>query len=175
MTALLQHPIWKSSWFIFGLIGIGFGVGSFVQHSETAVPVLEELRVVKGKFNKLEDWAGRRGGTAYILDLTVNGESKQFNVNRCQEFLRFDEARTLEKQLKPGDRVVLYADESGVLVDGAVWKIVKNGIDVCTYDEVVAYQERSDEVGFRVFAPFMLITGFLMVVLGLYRTGCRKI
>ncbi len=173
---LFKHPVWKSSWFVFGLVAMGFGLWGIIFSSNTNVPAVDELKTVKGKFNKLEAWTGRRGGTAYILYLNVNGEDKRFNVNRCQDFLKFDETRTLERQLKPDDSITIYVDDSYDefrIVDGAVWQILKNKVKVCSYSEVVAYMRRSDEFSNNVTTPFMLIIGSLMVALGLYRTKLK--
>lgn len=159
VSKLLQHTIWKSSWFIFGLVAIGFGLWGILFSPSTKVPPLESLRIINGIVKKVEVWSSRYGGSIHVLYLSINGKEKHFNANRCEDDLEL---------ISPTDVVTVYADKSFGLVDGSIWQIIKSGITLCAYDEVVNRQERSGKFQVK-FGVVALILGLLMTAIGFYR------
>ena len=164
VSKFLQHTVWKSSWFIFGLVAIGFGLWGVVFPSSNKVPSLEDLDVIKGVVKKVDVWSSRYGDSIDVLYLSINGKEKHFNVNRCEDDI---------KSISPTDAVTVYADKSFGLIDGSVWQIIKSGITVCAYEDVVNRQERSDKFQVK-FSEFVLALGSLMMLIGFYRTNEKR-
>jgi len=154
-------PLWKSSWFVFGLVAIGFGLWGIVFPSSTEMLPLEDMEVVKGVVKKVEVWSSRYGDSINVLYLSINGEEKRFNANRCEGDL---------ESLAPADVVTVYTSKPFGVVDGSIWQIIKSGITVCAYENVVNRLERSDKFQIK-FALFALIIGLLMAAIGFYRTN----
>ncbi len=158
---LFKHPVWKSSWFVLGLMAIGFGLWGTLFPTDTEIIPLNDLKVYTGVITKVELWR-IKNSSGYRLFLSVAGAEKRFGVDRCEYHLDL---------ISPGDTVTVYTDTPFItsFVDGAIWQIVKSGTAVCAYNEVVKNQKRGNKYDFWL-ALFVLIAGVLTCLMSFYRT-----
>nr|VFK00046.1 MAG: hypothetical protein BECKLFY1418B_GA0070995_11673 [Candidatus Kentron sp. LFY] len=172
-SKFFESPLWKSAFFVYGLVAMGFSVMSFLMSSETKVPSVDELRTFTGVISQIEEW-WVKNNSGYNLILETNEGNRKFNISRCEYLLNL--GRDSKQLISPGDVVTVLVEDahSFAIVDGSAWQLKKNGVLICSYEKVVENQIRSDQFGIKL-AIFLLIFGLLLSTIGIIRTrraGC---
>nr|VFJ77937.1 MAG: hypothetical protein BECKFW1821C_GA0114237_11527 [Candidatus Kentron sp. FW] len=167
-SKIFQSPLWKSAFFAYGLVAMGFSILGFLMSSETEVPSIDELEVFTGIISEVEEWH-TKNNRGYDLLLELNGGSKKFNISRCEYPLNL--GIDSKQVIFPGDIVTVLVEEANsfAMVDGSVWQVEKNGVLVCPYERVVEILIRSDQFDSKL-SVFFLILGLLLSTIGIIRT-----
>ncbi|VFM95311.1 MAG: hypothetical protein BECKG1743D_GA0114223_100573 [Candidatus Kentron sp. G] len=167
-TKLFESTLWKSAFFVYGLVAIGLSVMSFLMSFETEVPSISELSVLTGTIYEIEH-RQTKNDSWYRLSLKLDQGNKRFNISRCEHLLNL--GKDSRQKIFPNDVVSVLVDKANpfAIVDGSIWQVEKNGVLVCPYDRVVANQIRSDEFGIKL-SVFLLILGLLLSTIGIIRT-----
>nr|VFK15222.1 MAG: hypothetical protein BECKLFY1418C_GA0070996_101348 [Candidatus Kentron sp. LFY] len=164
-SKIFQSPLWKSSFFVYGLVAMGFSFLAFPMHSETEVPNIDELEAFTGVISEIEEWR-IKNHSGYNLSLKLHEGSREFGITRCEYPLNLGQG---PKQLiSPGDIVTV------LVVNDGVWQVEKNGVLVCPYERVVKIQIQTDQLNIKL-AAFVFVLGFLSSMIGIIRTrrgGC---
>nr|VFJ70648.1 MAG: hypothetical protein BECKFW1821B_GA0114236_11942 [Candidatus Kentron sp. FW] len=164
----IKSPLWKSAFFVYGLVAVVFSVMSFLMSSETKVPSIGELKMFTGVISKVEEWRVKNN-SGYELSLKLKEVDKKFNISRCEYPLNL--GKDSRQLISPGDVVTVLVEQANpfAIVDGSVWQLEKNGVPICSYERVVEIEFRSDEFGIKL-AVFLLIFGLLLSTIGIIRT-----
>nr|VFK63854.1 MAG: hypothetical protein BECKTC1821F_GA0114240_11082 [Candidatus Kentron sp. TC] len=157
---IFESPLWKSAFFVYGLVAIGFSVLGFFMHSETEVPNIDELKTFTGIVSKVERWH-IKNHSGYHLFLEFDGGIKKFDIRQCEYPLNLG---IDSKQL------ILSGDAITIAVAGnLVWQVEKEGMLVCPYRRVVEIQTRFDQFEIKL-SVFLLTFGLLLSTIGIIRT-----
>nr|VFJ77933.1 MAG: hypothetical protein BECKFW1821C_GA0114237_11523 [Candidatus Kentron sp. FW] len=159
-SKIFQSPIWKSAFFVYGLIAIGFSIWGILYRAETEVPSIGELKTFTGIVSKVERWQ-IKNRSGYDLFLESNGGIKKFSIRQCEYLLNLG---IDSKQLIFSDDIITVA-----VVDGSVWQVEKNGVLICPYERAVEIQTRTDRILFKIWIV-ALISGLLLSTIGIIRT-----
>nr|VFJ71869.1 MAG: hypothetical protein BECKFW1821C_GA0114237_10294 [Candidatus Kentron sp. FW] len=168
---IFQSPLWKSAFFVYGLIAIGFSIWILSDHLETEVPSIDELTVFTGIVSEVEYWRVKNN-SGYKLLLKLDGGEKKFNIDLCKSHLNLGEDS--KQKIHPRDIITVFAkkeaDSFGVFsVDDSVWQVEKNGVLVCPYERLITGHTRFEKLSDK-FWGIVLILGLLSSVIGIIRT-----
>ncbi|VFM95310.1 MAG: hypothetical protein BECKG1743D_GA0114223_100572 [Candidatus Kentron sp. G] len=170
-TKLFESPLWKSAFFVYGLVAVGFSIWGLSDYLEAEVPNIDELTVFTGTVSKVEHWR-IKNRSGYKLLLELDGGEKQFNIDRCEFQLNLGEDS--RRKISPYEIITVFAKKEppsfGVFsVDDSVWQVEKNGVPVCPYERLVTGYIRSEERWNKLWA-IGLILGLLSSAIGIIRT-----
>lgn len=159
-SKIFQSPLWKSAFFVYGLVAMGFSILGFLMHSETEVPGIDELKMFTGMVSKVERWH-IKSHSGYHLFLEFDGDIKKFDIRQCEYPLNL--GIDSKQLISSGDAITI------AVAGSLVWQVEKNGVLVCPYKRVVEIQTRFDQFEIKL-SVFLLIFGLLLSTIGIIRT-----
>nr|VFK01777.1 MAG: hypothetical protein BECKLFY1418A_GA0070994_11603 [Candidatus Kentron sp. LFY] len=164
-SKFFQSPLWKSAFFVYGLVAMGFSIWGVLEDAQTEVPSIGELEAFTGVISEIEEWQ-IKNHSGYNLSLKFHDGNREFGITRCEYPLNL--GRGPKQLISPGDIVTVLVINSGV------WQLEKNDVPICPYEKVVKIQTRAGEIWFRIWI-IGFIAGFLSSMIGIIRTrraGC---